>query len=66
LRDQRSRPARVPRRERTMKPIASTVFARLSKGLSFALGDRLRIQARAVCTPPLPCAEGGTAILEPW
>jgi hypothetical protein len=26
----------------------------------------IRWHMRAVCTPPLPCAEGGTAILEPW
>jgi hypothetical protein len=26
----------------------------------------IRWHLRAVCTPPLPCAEGGTAILEPW
>ena len=26
----------------------------------------VRWHMRAVCTPPLPCAEGGTAILEPW
>jgi hypothetical protein len=32
------------------------------------LTDRtaVRWHTRAVCTPPLPCAEGGTAILEPW
>src|SRR5260370_23887700 len=26
----------------------------------------VRWHTRAVCTSPLPCAEGGTAILEPW
>jgi hypothetical protein len=26
----------------------------------------IRWHLRAVCTPPLPCAEGGTAIPEPW
>ena len=26
----------------------------------------IRWHTRAVCTPPLRCAEGGTAILEPW
>ena len=26
----------------------------------------IRWHMRAVCTPPLPCAEGGIAILEPW
>jgi hypothetical protein len=26
----------------------------------------IRLHMRAVCTPPLPCAEGATAILEPW
>jgi ferric-dicitrate binding protein FerR (iron transport regulator) len=26
----------------------------------------IRWHLRAGCTPPLPCAEGGTAILEPW
>jgi hypothetical protein len=26
----------------------------------------VRWHMRAVCTSPLPCAEGGTAILEPW
>ncbi len=26
----------------------------------------IRWHTRAVCTPPLPCAEGGTAILDPW
>jgi hypothetical protein len=26
----------------------------------------IRWHMRAVCTPPLPCAEGNTAILEPW
>ena len=26
----------------------------------------VRWHTRAVCTPPLPCAEGDTAILEPW
>ena len=48
LRDQRSGSSRAPRRERAMRPVASTVFARASKGLTLALGDRLRIRARAV------------------
>jgi hypothetical protein len=26
----------------------------------------IRWHMRAVCTPPLPCAEGATTILEPW
>jgi hypothetical protein len=26
----------------------------------------IRWHMRAICTPPLPCAEGVTAILEPW
>ena len=26
----------------------------------------VRWHMRTVCTPPLPCADGGTAILEPW
>jgi hypothetical protein len=26
----------------------------------------VRWHMRTVCTPPLPCAEGGTAIIEPW
>jgi hypothetical protein len=26
----------------------------------------IRWHMQAVCTPPLPCAEGATAILEPW
>jgi hypothetical protein len=26
----------------------------------------VRWHMRAVCTSPLPCAEGGTAIIKPW
>jgi hypothetical protein len=33
-----------------------------------AVADKtaIRWHIRSVCTPPLPCAEGSTAILEPW
>jgi len=48
LRDQRSGSSRAPRCERAMRPVASTVFAPASKGLTLALGDQLRIRARAV------------------
>jgi hypothetical protein len=37
LRDQLRRSSPVPRRERATEPVASTVFARLSKGLILAV-----------------------------
>jgi hypothetical protein len=41
---------------RNSEPPAATV----------AKNTAIRLHTRALCTLPLPCAEGGTAILEPW
>ena len=55
LRDQTCRSARVTRRQSTIKPLATTVFARLAKGLALRLAVVVGIAASSC-----PAAAGET------
>ena len=55
LRDQTCRSGRVTRRQNAMKPVASTVFARLAKGLALRLAVVVGIVASSC-----PAAAGET------